>query len=108
METSLELFEQTVDAYNSEVSDIYKFSFTAKETEMFTEMMIEFAKNHVTEALKQASEKVTMRLRDDVHELDIYKDRLSYHITVFCYMTVGKKYALTFSLRPIIKVQNQL
>ena len=30
METSLELFEQTVDAYNSEVSDIYKFSFTAK------------------------------------------------------------------------------
>jgi hypothetical protein len=57
METSLELFEQTVDAYNSEVSDIYKFSFTAKETEMFTEMMIEFAKNHVTEALKQAGEK---------------------------------------------------
>ncbi len=74
METSLELFEQTVDAYNSEVSDIYKFSFTAKETEMFTEMMIEFAKNHVTEALKQASEKVTMRLRDDVHELDMNDD----------------------------------
>ena len=74
METSLELFEQTVDAYNSEVSDIYKFSFTAKETEMFTEMMIEFAKNHVTEALKQASEKVAMRLRDDVHELDMNDD----------------------------------
>ena len=74
METSLELFEQTVDAYNSEVSDIYKFSFTAKETEMFTEIMIEFAKNHVTEALKQASEKVTMRLRDDVHELDMNDD----------------------------------
>ena len=74
METSLKLFEQTVDAYNSEVSDIYKFSFTAKETEMFTEMMIEFAKNHVTEALKQASEKVTMRLRDDVHELDMNDD----------------------------------
>ena len=74
METSLKLFEQTVDAYNSEVSDIYKFSFTAKETEMFTEMMIEFAKNHVTEALKQASERVTMRLRDDVHELDMNDD----------------------------------
>lgn len=74
METSLELFEQTVDAYNSEVSDIYKFSFTAKETEMFTEMMIEFAKNHVTEALKQASEKVTMKLRGDVHELDMNDD----------------------------------
>ena len=74
METSLELFEQTVDAYNSEVSDIYKFSFTAKETEMFTEMMIEFAKNHVTEALKQASEKVTMRLRDDFNELDMNDD----------------------------------
>ena len=41
---------------------------------MFTEMMIEFAKNHVTEALKQASEKVTMRLRDDVHELDMNDD----------------------------------
>jgi hypothetical protein len=57
MKTSLELFKQTVDAYNSEVSDIYKFSFTAKETEMFTEMMIEFTKMHATEALKQASEK---------------------------------------------------
>jgi hypothetical protein len=56
METSLKLFEQTVDACNLEVSDIFKFSFTAKETEMFTKMMIEFAKNHVTEALKQASE----------------------------------------------------
>ena len=54
METSLGLFEQTVDAYNSEVSDIYKFSFIARETEMFTEMMIEFAKMHVTEALKMA------------------------------------------------------
>lgn len=57
METSLELFEQTIDAYNSEVSDINKFSFTARETEMFTEMMLEFARNHVTEALKEASEK---------------------------------------------------
>jgi hypothetical protein len=74
METSLELFEQTVDAYNSEVSDIYKFSFTAKETEMFTEMMIEFAKLHVTESLKQASEKITMKIRDDVHELDMNDD----------------------------------
>ena len=62
METSLELFEQTVDAYNSEVSDIYKFSFTAKETEMFTEMMIEFAKIHVTEALKKAKENVSLKL----------------------------------------------
>lgn len=60
METSLELFEQKVDAYNSEVSDIYKFSFTAKETEVFTEMMIEFAKNHVTEALKQAGKKAEL------------------------------------------------
>jgi len=57
METSLELFKKTVNAYNSEVSDIYKFSFTEKETEMFTEMMVEFARNHVIEALKQASEK---------------------------------------------------
>jgi excinuclease UvrABC helicase subunit UvrB len=85
METSLELFEQTVDAYNSEVSDIYKFSFTAKETEMFTEMMIEFAKKYVTEALKQASEKVTMKLRDDVHELDMNDD----------WMEVDKKSILT-------------
>ena len=52
METSLELFEQTIDAYNSEVSDINKFSFTARETEMFTEMMLEFARNHVTETFR--------------------------------------------------------
>ena len=93
METSLELFEQTVDAYNSEVSDIYKFSFTAKETEMFTEMMIEFAKNHVTEALKQASEKVTMRLRDDFNELDMNDD----------WMEVDKNSILTaYSLDDIV------
>ena len=69
METSLELFEQTIDAYNSEVSDIYKFSFTAKETEMFTEMMIEFAKNHVVEALKQASDKAKV---DIIPVLKVY------------------------------------
>jgi hypothetical protein len=73
METSLELFEQTLDAYNSEVSDIYKFSFTAKETEMFTEMMIEFAKNHVTEALKKASEKAKV---DIIPVLKVYNINL--------------------------------
>lgn len=44
---------------------------TPKQVE---EWMIEFAKMHVTEALKQASEKVTMKLRDDVHELDMNDD----------------------------------
>jgi hypothetical protein len=44
---------------------------TPKQVE---EWMIDFAKMHVTEALKQASEKVTMRLRDDVHELDMNDD----------------------------------
>jgi hypothetical protein len=44
---------------------------TPKQVE---EWMIEFAKMHVTEALKQASEKVAMKLRDDVHELDMNDD----------------------------------
>jgi len=39
-----------------------------------TEIAIDYAKIHVTEALKQASEKVTMKLRDDVHELDMNDD----------------------------------
>lgn len=38
------------------------------------EWMIEFAKMHVTEALKQASEKVTMKLRNHVQELDMNDD----------------------------------
>lgn len=76
METSLELFEQTVDAYNSEVSDIYKFSFTAKETEMFTEMMIEFAKYHVTEALKQASEKAKVDIIPVLKVYNINRDEI--------------------------------
>jgi hypothetical protein len=76
METSLELFEQTVDAYNSEVSDIYKFSFTVKETEMFTKMLIEFAKNHVTEALKQASEKAEIENDWDNQKGNISKDSI--------------------------------
>lgn len=44
---------------------------TPKQVE---EWMIEFAKMHVTEALKQASEKVTMKLRYDVHELNMNDD----------------------------------
>ena len=38
------------------------------------EIMIEFAKLHVTEALKQASEKVTMKIKEDVQELDMNDD----------------------------------
>ena len=44
---------------------------TPKQVE---EWMIEFAKMHVTEALKKASEKVTMKLRGDVQELDVNYD----------------------------------
>jgi len=44
---------------------------TPKQVE---EWMIEFSKMHVTEALKQASEKVTMKLRGDVNELDMSDD----------------------------------
>jgi len=44
---------------------------TPKQVE---EWMIEFAKMHVTEALKKASEKVAMKLRDDVYELDMNDD----------------------------------
>jgi choline kinase len=39
-----------------------------------TEIAIDYAKIHVSEALKQASEKVTMKLRNDVHELDTNDD----------------------------------
>lgn len=44
---------------------------TPKEVE---EWMIEFAKMHVTEALKQATEKLTMKLRDNVYELHMNDD----------------------------------
>lgn len=36
--------------------------------------MIEFARLHVQKALKQASETFKMKLRDDVHELDMNDD----------------------------------
>ena len=36
--------------------------------------LIEFAKIHVTEALKKASENFTMKIRDDVIELDMNDD----------------------------------
>lgn len=39
-----------------------------------TDMLIEFAQMHVIEALKQASENFKMKLRDDVHELDMNDD----------------------------------
>lgn len=35
------------------------------------QMMIEFAKMHVTEALKQASEKIKMKAKKNIHELDM-------------------------------------
>ena len=38
------------------------------------EIMIEFAKLHVTEALRQASEKLTMKIKEDVQELDMNDD----------------------------------
>lgn len=44
---------------------------TPKQVE---EWMIDFAKMHVSEALKQASEKVTMKLRNDFQELDMNDD----------------------------------
>jgi hypothetical protein len=62
-------------------------------THKFEEWMIEFAKMHVTEALKQASEKDTMTPRDDVHELDMNAD----------WMEVDKKSILTaYSLDNIV------
>ena len=39
-----------------------------------SEDLIEFAKLHVTEALKQASEKLTMKIKEDVQELDMNDD----------------------------------
>ena len=36
--------------------------------------MIEFAKLHVKEALKDASENFKMKIKDDVHELDMNDD----------------------------------
>ena len=38
------------------------------------EAMIEFAKLHVTQALKQASENFKMKIKDDVHELHMNDD----------------------------------
>ena len=39
-----------------------------------TDMMIEFAKLHVEAALKEASENFKMKIKDDVHELDMNDD----------------------------------
>ena len=38
------------------------------------EAMIEFAKLHVEAALKEASENFKMKIKDDVHELDMNDD----------------------------------
>ena len=58
-----------------------------------TEMMIAFAKMHVKEALKQASEKYKMKISDNVHELDMNDD----------WMEVDKNSILTaYSLDDIV------
>lgn len=44
---------------------------TPKQVEQW---MIEFAKIHVSEALKQASENFKMKMREDAHELDMNDD----------------------------------
>ena len=58
-----------------------------------TDMMVEFAKMHVKEALKQASEKYKMKISDNVHELDMNDD----------WMEVDKNSILTaYSLDDIV------
>lgn len=58
-----------------------------------TDMMIEFAKMHVKEALKQASENYKMKISDNVHELDMNDD----------WMEVDKNSILTaYSLDDIV------
>ena len=55
--------------------------------------MIEFAKLHVEAALKAASEKVKMKIREDIHELDMNDD----------WMEVDKNSILTaYSLDDIV------
>ena len=39
-----------------------------------TDMMVEFAQMHVKAALKSASENYKMKIRDNVHELDMNDD----------------------------------
>ena len=54
------------ETYDSEYSTVSKHDAL--------EAMIEFAKLHVEAALKTASENFKMKLRDDVHELDMNDD----------------------------------
>ena len=63
MKTAEEILNKTIEDYNKNVSQVYAFQFSRLEEKLFSNMMIEFAKMHVTEALKQASEKA--ELSDD-------------------------------------------
>lgn len=56
MKTAEEILNKKIEDYNKNVSPVYAFKFSKLEDKLFSEMMIEFAKMHVTEALKQASE----------------------------------------------------
>lgn len=62
MITAQQKLNETIEEYNKKVSQVYAFKFSKSEEEMFSEIMIEFAKMHVTEALKQASESVDYEL----------------------------------------------
>lgn len=66
----------TAKEFLSSTSTLNKRLFL-KKTEDFdqaVDRMIEFAKLHVQAALKEASEKFKMKIKGDVHELDMNDD----------------------------------
>jgi len=76
METPLEFFEATIDAYNSEVMPFYKYSFNTAATETFTEMLIEYSKKYNEEKNKELLEILNQKF-DDYHnkQLGIDNDK---------------------------------
>lgn len=68
----------TAEEYFNEYSNLYSFEegdpMYLIDKEDFIEVIIEFAKYHVKIALETASEKVQMKLKDNIEELHLNDD----------------------------------
>lgn len=53
MKTAEEFLFSTISDYNTTVNDISKFDFNKREVELFTDMMEQYAKEKVLEALEE-------------------------------------------------------
>lgn len=54
--TAVELLGNTITEYNKTANHVAQFSFSKIEVELFTKMMVDFAKSKVPEALHETSE----------------------------------------------------